>query len=241
VDKCGILARRGNPAPLSAATASVIKRMSYSGFRTRESAGPWRRNRSRSWVPLLGGIAVATIMSVASTANAYLVLPGATFDISGAPALPPLGYTKFCIRYPNDCKSSRSDFRRRNIVLTAQRWNELNFINRQINNAIVPKPAEEWVLAPATGDCKNYALTKRHELLLRGWPSRALLLSEVALASGEHHLVLVVRVKGADLVLDNLYDDIRSVGVTFGEYSWVKIQMPQNPNFWNKVRLLQTE
>ena len=215
--------------------------MSYSGFRTGECARLRRRNLSGSWALLLGGIAVATIMTVASTANAYLVLPSPAFDISGAPALPPLGYTKFCIRYPNDCKSSRIDFRRRNILLTAQRWNALNFINRQINNAIVPKPAEEWVLAPSTGDCKNYALTKRHELLLRGWPSRALLLSEVALASGEHHLVLVVRVKGADLVLDNLYDDIRSVGVTFGEYSWVKIQMLQNPNFWNKVRLLQTE
>jgi predicted transglutaminase-like cysteine proteinase len=215
--------------------------MRRSGFRTRDCAGLWRRNLSRSRVLLLGVIAVAAIISVASTTSAYLMLPSPALDIWAAPALPPLGYTKFCLRYPNDCKTSGIDFRRRNILLTVQRWNELNFINRRTNNAIVPQPREEWLLAPSTGDCKDYAITKRHELLLRGWPSRALLLSEVALASGEHHLVLVVRVKGADLVLDNLKDDVRSVAATLGEYSWVKIQIPQNPNFWNKVRLLQLE
>ena len=215
--------------------------MRHSGFRTREFAGLWRRNLTRARARLRGGITVAALMTVASTASAHLVIPSPALDIWTAPALPPLGYTKFCLRYPNDCKISKMDFRRRNILLTAERWNELNLINRQINNAIVPRPAEEWLLAPSTGDCKNYAITKRHELLQRGWPSRALLLSEVALASGEHHLVLVVRVKGADLVLDNLNDDIRSVWVTVGEYSWVRIQVPQNPNFWNKVRFLRTE
>ena len=97
------------------------------------------------------------------------------------------------------------------------------------------------MLAPSAGDCKDYAITKRHELLLKGWPSRALLLSEVALPSGEHHLVLVVRVKGDDLILDNLKDEVRSVGVAAGEYAWVKIQAPQNPKFWDKVRLLRSQ
>jgi predicted transglutaminase-like cysteine proteinase len=184
---------------------------------------------------------MAVIVTAASAANAYLASPSPSLDSWGAPTLPPLGYTKFCLRYPNDCKISRIDFRRRNIVLTAPRWNELNFINRQVNSAIVPQAAEEWLLAPLTGDCKAYAITKRHELLRSGWPSRALLLSEVALASGEHHIVLIVRVKGADLVLDNLNADIRSFGITVGEYLWVKTQMPQNPNFWNQVRLLQSE
>lgn len=57
---------------------------------------------------------------------------------------------------------------------------------------------EEWLLSPPAGDCNDYAITKRHKLLEFGWPSRALLLSEVVIPSGEHHLVLVVRVTNND-------------------------------------------
>jgi predicted transglutaminase-like cysteine proteinase len=215
--------------------------MRRSGFTTRGYGWARRKYLLRSETLLVAGIILAAIVGTASTASAYLVLATPTLDVWAAPTLPPLGYTKFCLRYPDDCKVSGVDFRRRNVRLTAQRWNELNVINRQINNAIVPEPSDDWLLAPSSGDCKDYAITKRHELLLKGWPSRTLLLSEVALPSGEHHLVLVVRVKGADLVLDNLSDNIRSVAVTFAAYSWVKIQVPQNPNFWDKVRFLQTE
>ena len=55
-------------------------------------------------------------------------------------------------------------------------------------------------------------------LLERGWPSRSLLLSAVVLPSGEHHLILVVRVKDVDLVLDNLNDDIRLAATPYGQY-----------------------
>jgi len=187
----------------------------------------------------VGGIlAVGCLtMGVVSTASAFLVAPTATFDFWAAPALPPIGHSQFCLSYPNDCAVRRNDFRRRNIVLTSERWNELNRINRQINEAIIPKPTDLWLIAPPTGDCKAYALTKRHELLRQGWPSRSLLLSEVALLSGEHHLILVVRVKGADLILDNLNDEIRLATMTAGEYQWLKIQELQNPRFWSTVRV----
>ena len=51
----------------------------------------------------------------------------------------------------------------------------------------------------------------------------------------EHHLVLVVRLKGANLVLDNLSDDMRLLTTSF-DYQWVQIQSPQNPRFWMRVR-----
>ncbi len=96
---------------------------------------------------------------------------------------------------------------------------------------------EEWLIAPQAGDCKDYAITKRHELLERGWPSRALLLSEVIVPDGEHHLVLVVRTKDGDLVLDNLNASIRPATMTFRQYQWVRMEMPQNPKFWARVRM----
>jgi predicted transglutaminase-like cysteine proteinase len=158
------------------------------------------------------------------------------------PALPPIGHSRFCLRYPDDCEVHGIDFRRRNIALTLEHWNELNIVNREVNRDIIPEltigngATEEWVISPQAGDCKDYAVTKRHELLARGWPSRALLLSEVVVPSGEHHLVLVVRTKDVDLVLDNLNANIRSVAMTYHQYHWVRIESPQNPKFWATLR-----
>jgi predicted transglutaminase-like cysteine proteinase len=153
------------------------------------------------------------------------------------PALPPLGHTFFCLRYPDDCRVQATDFRRRNIALTEERWNELNIVNRAVNRDIVPDEnvTDEWRISPEIGDCKDYAVTKRHELLTRGWPQRALLLSEVIVPSGVHHLVLIVRTKDSDLVLDNLTTNIRPVAMTYGQYRWVRVESPHNPKFWASV------
>jgi hypothetical protein len=78
-------------------------------------------------------------------------------------------------------------------------------------------------------------VTKRHQLLARGWPSRALILSEVVIPGGEHHLVLVVRAKEGDFVLDNLRYDVRPVART--GYQWVRAQSPDNPKFWSKIAI----
>ena len=63
-----------------------------------------------------------------------------------------------------------------------------------------------------------------------------MLLSEVVVPSGQHHLVLVVRTKNADLVLDNLSGNVRPVSMTYRQYRWVRIESPQNPRFWAAVR-----
>ena len=180
-----------------------------------------------------------------STTAAALASPASRaqlIDLRADAALPPIGHSRFCLHYPDDCKVYGIDFRRRNITLTPERWNELNIVNRKVNRDIVATvtagdgATEEWRISPPTGDCKDYAITKRHQLLKRGWPSRSLLLSEVVAPSGEHHLLLVVRVKDADLVLDNLSDDIQLVSMTRDRYLWVRIQSPQNPKFWTRLR-----
>jgi predicted transglutaminase-like cysteine proteinase len=203
---------------------------------------------SSSWIVALRfpeASAVGVPLGPHSTAAAALASPAPLVQLINfqvGAALPPIGHSRFCLRYPDDCKVHVVDFRHRNIALTPERWNELNIINRDVNKSIFAEvtpgigATEEWVISPPTGDCKDYAVTKRHELLARGWPSRALLLSEVVLPSGEHHLILVVRVKDADLVLDNLNDHIRLVAMTYDQYLWVRIQSPQNPKFWMRVQ-----
>jgi predicted transglutaminase-like cysteine proteinase len=184
-------------------------------------------------------------LAATPTAAAALAAPEPLthlIDFQVSAALPPIGHSRFCLQYPDDCEIHGIDFRHRKITLTLQRWRELNSINREVNRNIVPEitpgngATEKWIISPSAGDCKDYAITKRHELLARGWPSRALLLSEVGLPSGEHHLLLVVRVKDGDLVLDNLNDDIRLAAMTYDQYRWTRIQSPQNPRFWMRVQ-----
>jgi predicted transglutaminase-like cysteine proteinase len=194
-------------------------------------------------------LAIGATMCWASASQAsFFGLPRAAMKFQlqrlsfDTPVLPPIGHTRFCLQYPTECEAQTIDFRRRNIALTPERLNELNEINRRVNRDIVPEVTagngvtEEWIIAPAAGDCKDYAITKRHELLAKGWPARALLLSEVIVPDGEHHLVLVVRTKDVDLVLDNLNANIRPVAMTFRQYQWVRIETQQNPKFWVSVR-----
>jgi predicted transglutaminase-like cysteine proteinase len=161
------------------------------------------------------------------------------------PTLAPMAHTVFCLRYQEDCQVQKIDFRKRNIAMTVERLNELNTVNRRVNRDIIPEPnlgglaTEQWLVSPPAGDCNDYAVTKRHELLARGWPSRSLLLSEVVVPSGEHHLVLVVRmtdtdqVRDIDLVLDNLNANLRPIGIT--PYKWVRMESPSNPKYWSTV------
>jgi len=161
------------------------------------------------------------------------------------PTLAPMAHTVFCLRYQEDCLVQKIDFRKRNIAMTVERLNELNAVNRQVNRDITPQAnlgglaTEQWLVSPPAGDCNDYAVTKRHELLERGWQSRSLLLSEVVVPSGEHHLVLVVRMKDVDqmrdvdLVLDNLNATLRPVEIT--PYKWVRMESPSNPKYWSTV------
>ena len=150
--------------------------------------------------------------------------------------LPPMAFTQFCLRYAGQCKPQRIVFRGGPVRLTAERWDDLKAINKAVNTAIIPEAnteglaGEKWLINPASGDCNDYAVSKRSELLARGWPARALLLSEVVTSWGEHHLVLVVRTSMGDLVLDNMTPQIRPWARA--PYRWVRIQTPKNPNYW---------
>lgn len=155
--------------------------------------------------------------------------------------LPPMAYTQFCIRYTDQCREQKVRFRGGPVHLTAERWDDLKEVNQSVNNKIVPEAnteglaGEKWLINPSRGDCNDYAVTKRAELLDRGWPARVLLLSEVVTSWGEHHLVLVVRTSGGDLILDNLTPQIRPW--SRAPYQWVRMQTPKNPNFWATLDL----
>jgi predicted transglutaminase-like cysteine proteinase len=151
--------------------------------------------------------------------------------------LAPMAYAVFCARYPSDCEISQTAFRN---GAAPERWAELMTVNRRTNRAIAPErnvnglAGEIWLLSPKAGDCNDYAVTKRHELVALGWPSRALLLAEVVTDRGEHHLILVVRTPEGDFVLDNMTATIRTWSTA--PYRWVRMQWPENPKQWMTIR-----
>jgi predicted transglutaminase-like cysteine proteinase len=155
------------------------------------------------------------------------------------PVLAPMAHTFFCLKYPSECMVHKVVFRGGAMSLTAKRWAELERVNAAVNRAIIPHPnraglaAEKWLIAPKAGECHDYAVTKRHDLIALGWPERDLLLSEVVTSWGEHHLVLVVRTSEGDLVADSLTGQIRDW--SSAPYQWLRIQKPENPTFWSSV------
>jgi predicted transglutaminase-like cysteine proteinase len=155
------------------------------------------------------------------------------------PTLAPMAHLRFCMDYPQDCRKHKIMFRSGRVKLTPKRMQDLIAVNAKVNSAIRPEPnlegvaGEKWLIAPAAGDCNDYAVTKRHDLIARGWSAESLLLAEVVTSWGEHHLVVVVRTRGVDLVIDSLNANIKPWSRT--NYRWVRIQTPGNPMYWATV------
>ena len=188
-------------------------------------------------------LAIAASSFVAGTAEARNRpshdVNSVTPIVEASPTLAPFQHVRFCLRYPSDCKSDATEIER--IDLKPETSALLERVNRSVNEAITPamksygpELRDGWTIAPTMGDCNDYAVTKRHELMQTGLPAKALRLSVVKTASGIGHLVLVVATTNGDLVLDNLTETIRPWQNT--DYQWLKIQSAADARFWYEVK-----
>lgn len=147
----------------------------------------------------------------------------------------PIGWTQFCHDQPWDC---RSDSGNETVRLTNAKLEELNRINTQVNARIAPITdadhygvTEKWTYPDDNkGDCEDYALLKRRELIARGWPASSLLLTVVRDQKNEGHAVLTAHTSKGDFVLDNVTDELKPWNET--GYRFVKRQSTQNSNSW---------
>ena len=178
----------------------------------------------------LAGVAAGAVIAIANISTAA-ASPTASAMREGGYALAPFSFVKFCVDYPEDCPKSGGPGR---IKLTSERMVELASVNRAVNNVIRPKADTSalryWKLNVDEGDCNNFAVQKRHELIQRGWPAAALALTVAKTSWGEGHLVVTVRTDKGDLVLDNLRANIVSWQRT--GYDWIMRQSERNPQFW---------
>ncbi len=195
-------------------------------------------------------LSVAMALSMVATAS----LPAQAYRKSGIPErgfLPqtsymaergrvsaPFGHIEFCVRRPSECL-----IRSRNVArarLDANSWRVLKQVNYRVNRRIRSKSdraafgkTDYWTIGGRVGDCEDYALTKRHELIRRGWSSNTLLVATARDRRNRMHAVLIVHTNRGDFVLDNQTGRIRSWTET--GYTWLKRQSRQNPKKW--VRL----
>ncbi|MBV8701547.1 transglutaminase-like cysteine peptidase [Bradyrhizobium sp.] len=196
--------------------------------------------RPRATISLLAALAGCLFSGNAEARNRIAPESDTSSGIVEAfPVLAPFQHVRFCIRYPGDCKSNPNEADR--LELNDETSALLKRINGRVNAAIAPalksygsNLADRWTIAPTSGDCNDYAVTKRHELVASGLPGRALRLSVVKTASGAGHLVLVAATTNGDLVLDNLTDAIRPWQRT--GYEWLKIQSSRDAKFWSGLK-----
>jgi predicted transglutaminase-like cysteine proteinase len=162
---------------------------------------------------------------------------GRSFMATETPMLAPMGYIVFCTRNRARCLPSDGPS---SVRLTAAGFEELVGVNRSVNHSIKPRrdvgvgfDADHWDIAPDFGDCKDYALTKLHMLIERGWPARTLRLALAQTPTGEGHAVLVVRTTRGDIVLDNRSNAVVDWRST--DLFWIGLQSDSNPKYWNRV------
>jgi predicted transglutaminase-like cysteine proteinase len=116
------------------------------------------------------------------------------------------------------------------VVLRPELAKRVAVVNAVVNYQMKPKIDHAWHVGGASGDCKDYALTKRSLLNNIGFPTSSTLVAIATDPGGRLHAVLILRTNQGDLVLDNLVADVRPWWST--SYTWEKIQSPTDPTIW---------
>jgi predicted transglutaminase-like cysteine proteinase len=166
------------------------------------------------------------------------VVPALANTTSGTPQLQtsgsfpaPVGFQIFCLTNPAHCRGGGGS----QVRLTENVLDTLKSINNRVNRSISPRGdrRDEWVVDVSSGDCEDYALTKRAALIRAGLPAGALRIAAATTRSGIGHAVLVVRTDQGDLVLDNLTGTIKPANQT--GLNWVAMTSADGRS-WKKLR-----
>ncbi len=131
------------------------------------------------------------------------------------------------------------------IVMTRQVVARLNRINRDVNGRVVSVSdrsnygqLDVWDLplsrnARGWGDCEDYAVEKRHQLLAAGYPMRLLSIALVRTRWDDTHAVLLVETDQGAVALDSFSSWI--VPWWKLDYQWIMRQSVRDPGVWLPV------
>lgn len=151
-------------------------------------------------------------------------------------AFAPPAFAPFCARQSRLCGTGGGT---EMVALLPEKARQLKEVNSAVNMRIRERSDREttgkdddWRVPTTDGDCEDFAILKKHELLKRGWPASVLLLT-VARYRGQGHTVLTVRTSEGDLVLDNLTNAIKDWSRT--PYHYFARQSQGNGRRWELI------
>ncbi len=181
---------------------------------------------------IIGALAGMTALFGAASVPAS----AAEWSASGGLTSIPYGHKDYCRRNPRDCTAHRV---MPPMKLTPQRMALLQSVSRSVNHRI--KPMSDWdnygkrdywtIPRNGKGDCEDYVLMKRAELMARGISPSLLLITLVE--GSEAHVVLTVRTDHGDYILDSLNDAVLPVEKT--PYRYIKMQSAANSGQWVSI------
>jgi predicted transglutaminase-like cysteine proteinase len=162
----------------------------------------------------------------------------AAFISSKGRIAPPSGATMLCQTYDWACAVSP-----KRITVTQEQFRVVRAVNSEINRrtrSIEDRrqygTVENWALPTRRGgDCEDFALAKKRELIRLGIDPQRLLIATVLDRKRNPHAVLVFRSDRGDLILDNLTNKIKPWQAT--RYLFLRMQDPETPSRWMKVFL----
>jgi predicted transglutaminase-like cysteine proteinase len=146
---------------------------------------------------------------------------------------PPAGAQGLCRTYPWACASAtgRGPLTRAQLETVVAVNRRVNRTVREISDRAQYGVEEHWALPTARGgDCEDFALLKKRDLIRAGLPPQRLLLATVLDRRLQSHAVLVLRTDRGDFVLDNLTTEIKPWLAT--GYTFLKVQNPQAKGSW---------
>jgi len=152
--------------------------------------------------------------------------------IEGGVTTPQFAGLLFCKKNPVQCdvSSSIDD----TVVMNDKIMNRIISVNSRINSSITPVSdfgdKDLWSVNVSQGDCEDFALTKRSNLIQMGFPARAIRVAVTKTIVGEGHAVLVISTTIGDIVLDNRDNIIRFWFET--DLTWIKIWSKNDPKKW---------
>ncbi|MCO5164373.1 MAG: transglutaminase-like cysteine peptidase [Mesorhizobium sp.] len=162
----------------------------------------------------------------------------ANFMPGGDRTTQPIGHYELCLRTPRECAAKTA--KTKPVELTRQLWGQMIDINNAVNTMVAPRTdmemwgqEEYWSYPDGEGDCEDYVLEKRRQLMALGIPAGNLLITVVRQRNGDGHAVLTVRTSLGDFVLDNLEPKI--LAWTDTDYTYLKRQSERNAGVWVAV------
>ena len=176
---------------------------------------------------------MAMAMQLSAWATAYA---GPAFMHTGGRTTQPVGHYEFCQKLPQECNERTP--KQAPIELTRKLWAAIVNINNSVNTRITPRTdmemwgkEEVWSYPDSGfGDCEDYALEKRRELMNIGVPAGDLLMTVARQPNGDGHAVLTMRTSLGEFILDNLQPKV--LAWTDTDYTYLKRQSTENSGVW---------